>query len=193
MPPRPPPPTRRPSTNSTASAPPAAAALAKLGVKTAADLLEYFPHRYQLEVAERPIAELSEDAIQNVRGEVIAVDYIAAYPRPRFEATVQDETGRMACVWFNAAYLRTRIHPGQTLLLKGKVRQFRNVWQMTNPKWAPADDDTPASTESRFKPVYFATAKMPSDAIARVVQDHLDRLLLRVHEWFEAIGLRRGN
>ncbi|HEX8339963.1 MAG TPA: ATP-dependent DNA helicase RecG [Tepidisphaeraceae bacterium] len=162
-----------------------AAALAKLGVKTAADLLEYFPHRYQLEVAERPIAELTEDVIQNVRGEVIAVDYIAAYPRPRFEATVQDETGRMACVWFNAAYLRTRIHPGQTVLLKGKVRAFRNMWQMTNPKWSLAGEDTPAETQSRFKPVYFATAKLPSDAIARVVQEHLDRLLEGVHEWFE--------
>jgi ATP-dependent DNA helicase RecG len=162
-----------------------AAALAKLGVKTAYDLLEYFPHRYQLEVAERPIAELAPDVIQNVRGEVIAVDYIASYPRPRFEATVQDDTGRMGAVWFNAAYLRTRIHPGQTLLLKGKVRAFRNMWQMTNPKWSAVDEGTPAETESRFKPIYFATAKLPSDAIARVVQDHLDRLLESVHEWFE--------
>ncbi len=170
-----------------------AAALKNLGIHTRRDLLEYFPHRYQLEVAERPIVELAPDLIQNARGEVTAVDYIAAYPRARFEATVQDDSGSLGLVWFNGGYLRRQIHPGQQLRVKGKVRFFRNVPQMTNPKWQVIDESTPAIEQSTFKPVYPASAKLPSDAIARVVQDHLDELVAPVEEWFEDALLKSRN
>lgn len=178
-------PHERPIESLTGIGPARAAALKKLGVGTTRDLLEYFPHRYQLELAEQPIAELRPEIIQNARGEVTAVDYIAAYPRPRFEATVQDETGSLSLVWFNGAYLRSKIHPGQQIRVKGKVRYFRNLPTMSNPKWEIVKDETPTIEQSVFKPVYPATAKLPSDVIARVVQDHLDELVAPVQEWFD--------
>jgi len=184
--------TPHPSIDSLAGIGPArATALKKLGVCTPRDLLEYFPHRYQLEMSERPIAELIDDQIQNARGEVIAVDYISSYPRPRFEATVQDDSGALALAWFNGAYLRRQIHPGQQLRLKGKVRYYKNIPQMTNPKWEIIDDDTAAIEQSTFKPVYSATAKLPSDVIARVIQDHIGALVGTVEEWFEPALLKR--
>ena len=91
-----------------------AAQLQQLGVSTLGDLLEYFPRRYQVEKAERPISDLTTGQIQFVRGEVIAVNYIP-YPRKRFEATIQDPTGTLSLTWFNGAYLRDKIHPGQIL------------------------------------------------------------------------------
>src|SRR3954451_309268 len=74
------------------------------GVRTLGDLLEYFPRSYQQERAERPIKELVADQIQIARGEVVAVDYIAIRPRPRFEATIDDGSGKLGLVWFNSAF-----------------------------------------------------------------------------------------
>ncbi|MBC7782956.1 MAG: DEAD/DEAH box helicase, partial [Burkholderiales bacterium] len=168
-----------------------AALLKKLGVETSDDLLNYFPYRYELEIAERTIAELTPDTIQNARGEVTAVDYIASYPRARFEASIQDDSGTLAAVWFNGAYLRSRIHPGQQIRLKGKVRFFRNIPQMVNPKWETVDESTPAIEKSVFKPVYSAGAKLPSDVISRTIRDHIEQLVTPVLEWFEPSLLAR--
>ena len=103
------------------------------GVNTLGDLLEYFPRDYQHERAERPIKELVPEQIQIARGEVTACDYIPSRPRPRFEATLTDPTGKLSLVWWNGHYLRTLIHPGKFLRVHGKVRFFRNIPQMTQP------------------------------------------------------------
>ncbi len=160
-------------------------ALKQLSVTSKRDLLEYFPHRYQLEVAERPITELVPDVIQNARGEVTAVDYIASYPKSRFEATIVDESGALGLAWFNGGYLRRQIHPGQQLRVKGKVRYFKNVPQMVNPKWEIIDDTTPAIEQSTFRPIYSATAKLLTDSIAKIIRENLDELLSPVEEWFD--------
>ncbi len=166
------------------------AALKQLGVTSPADLLEYFPFRYQLEVAELPIADLVTDLVHTARGEVVAVDYVS-HPRARFEATIQDHTGSLALVWFNGAYLRRSIHPGQQLRVKGKVKFFRNIPQMANPKWWIIDADTPAVAESTFKPIYPASAKMPSDTLSRIIREHLDQIIEPVQEWFEDSLLKK--
>src|SRR5689334_5464092 len=105
-----------------------------LGVSTLGDLLEYFPRDYQYESEELKIAELKEDQIHMARGEVVAVNYAPIRPRPRFEATLSDGTGKLALTWFHAAYLRTRIHPGLHIRVQGRVKFFRNLPQMVNPK-----------------------------------------------------------
>jgi ATP-dependent DNA helicase RecG len=156
-----------------------------LGVQTLADLLEYFPRTYQYESAERTIADLIADQIQMTRGQVIAVDYIPSRPRPRFEATLDDGTDRLALVFFHGSYLRGRIRPGMTLRVQGMVKLFRNLPQMANPKWWPIEPQAERVEQSRFRPIYPATAKLASDTIARVVDENLDAALPSIEEWFE--------
>src|SRR5579863_10129252 len=79
-----------------------------LGVHKLGDLLEYFPRDYQYESSELPVSQLTQGPIQTVRGTVCAVDYIPRRPRPRFEATLDDGTGKLAITWFNGGWLRTR-------------------------------------------------------------------------------------
>src|SRR5689334_4655565 len=105
------------------------------GVRTLGDLLEYFPRDYQHESSELPIAQLTAQDIQTARGEVVAVNYIPSHPRPRFEATLDDGTQKLALVWFHGSYLRKQIHPGMVLRVKGAVRFFRGLPQMAQPRW----------------------------------------------------------
>ncbi|MEM7807195.1 MAG: DEAD/DEAH box helicase, partial [Planctomycetota bacterium] len=165
-----------------------AAGLRKLGLQTLGDLVDYLPRDYRFESAERGVDELVAEQIQTVRGEVVACDFIAGRPRSRFEATVKDErTGDpLACVWFNAAWMRNRLTPGMHVRVRGKVRHFRGLPQMANPKWELVDDETEAVEDDTFRPIYAATAGLPSEQIERLVADHLDAASRAIVEWLPA-------
>jgi ATP-dependent DNA helicase RecG len=126
--------------------------LQELGLRTLDDLLEYFPRSYQYESPERKIRELVSDQIQTVRGTVIAVDYIPR-PRSRFEATLEDDTAKLAVVWFNGAYLRKLIHPGQLIRGRGRVKFFRGIPQMANPKWQEIDEQADRVEAATFRSI----------------------------------------
>ncbi len=158
--------------------------LAALEIHTLRDLLGYFPRTYQHESAELPIAQLSSNGIQSARGEVVAVDYIARRPHPRFEATLDDGRDALALTWFNGSYLRRIIHPGQQLRVRGKVTFFRDMPRMANPKFEVITEETGVIAESKFRPIYPATAKLPSNIIEQIIADHLPAALGAIEEWF---------
>ncbi len=159
--------------------------LESLGVHTLGDLLEYFPRTYQSERAERPINELVEGPVQIARGEVVAVDYVAHGGRPRFEATLSDPTGKLALVWFNGGYLRTKIHPGQVLRVSGRIRLYHNIPQMAQPKWEIIEPDAPRVGEDMLRAVYPATARLSSLFIERTIAGNIGTALAGVEEWFD--------
>ena len=159
--------------------------LRAIGLQKLEDLLEYFPRGYQHEFAEGAIAQLGADQIHTVRGEVVAVNYTPTRPRPRFEATLSDGAQKLALVWFNMAYLRTRIHPGQTIRVRGRVKFFRNLPQMANPRWEIIDPETQRTGEEKFRPIYPATAHLSSELIGSIIDQNLDAATAEVEEWFD--------
>jgi ATP-dependent DNA helicase RecG len=166
------------------------AALADAGVNTLGDLLEYFPRTYQIERSERPIAQLAANDLQYARGEVVAVNYTVG-GRPRFEATLQDPTGKLALTWFNGGYLRTRIHPGQILRVRGKVAWFRGIPSMVQPKFELIPADAPPVGEDIIRAVYPAHGPLTSPVLWKLIDAHLDEALEAIREWFPADLLRR--
>ena len=168
-------------------------AFKQLGLETLGDLLEYFPRDYQHESSELSINQLTDGPFQTVRGTVCAVDYISSRPRPRFEATLEDATGKVSVVWFNGAFLRSKIHPGMLLRIRGKVKFFRQFPQMTNPRWELVDAETAPIADAKFRAIYPATLRLSSETIERVIADNLDATLPDVGEWFdERLLARRG-
>jgi ATP-dependent DNA helicase RecG len=165
--------------------------LRALGLESLNDLLEYFPRTYQYEAAEGAISKLVAEQIQTARGTVVAVDYVPSRPRPRFEATIDDGTAKLGLVWFNAAYLRREIHPGKLIRVRGKVRFYRNIPQMTQPKWELIDDETQPIEAPTFRSIYPASMSLSSDAIGRIVRDNLDDALKSVDEWFKPALLEK--
>ena len=162
-----------------------AKAFAALGVRTLGDLLEYFPRDYQFESSELSIRQLVPEQVQTVRGRVVACDYIAGRGRARFEATIDDGTGKLALVFFHSAYLRRQIHPGLMIRVQGRVKYFRNLPQMANAKWHVVEESTERISETRFRPIYPASVRLASDVIERIIADNLDAALEDVHEWFD--------
>ena len=131
--------------------------LRELGISAPVDLLTYFPHRYETRLGLQPIARLIPDnaTVQTATGTIVATNYRPG-PKPRFEATLDDGSAKLGLTFFNGAYLRTRLTPGTPVQVTGKVRAFRNIATMANPKWKlideadalsnNADDSAPSSS-----------------------------------------------
>ena len=169
-----------------------ATSLRKLGLQTLGDLLDYLPRDYRFEGSERGVDELVNEQIQTVRGEVIAADYVAGRPRSRFEITLKDDRSgeKLACVWFNAAWMRTKVRPGMMLRVRGKVRTYRNFPQMANPKWEEIEAGAAEVDVDRFRPIYAATADLSSEQIEAIIKDGLDAGTAALAEWFDDDLLR---
>jgi ATP-dependent DNA helicase RecG len=159
-----------------------AEAFRRLGLARAIDLVRHLPLRYEHELPEQTIAQAERTVPGGsgsgtsvaVRGEVAAVR-LARARRSRLEATLEDGSGRLMLVWFNAPWLRDRIHPGLSIRAWGPVRRRGAYLQMVNPRWSPADGGTPAEARpERYRPVYPASESLSSEAIERAVGAVLD-------------------
>jgi ATP-dependent DNA helicase RecG len=159
----------------------------RIGLNKLGDLLEYFPRDYVFESAEGSIADLKADQIHTVRGEVVAADYLSGGRRSRFEATLSDGTGKLAMVWFNSAWLRTKLHPGQNVRVRGRVKFFRNLPQMANPKWEliDAEDKVEPLTAEKLRPIYAATAGLSSEFLGSIIDANLNAASSHVEEFYD--------
>src|SRR2546423_1471375 len=81
--------------------------------------------------------------------------------------------------------LRTRIYPGLTIRVRGRVKFFRNIPQMANPRWEVIEQGAERIGQDKFRPVYPATARLPSDTIATIIDHNLDAAVAHVEEWFD--------
>jgi len=151
----------------------------RLGIHTVGDLLKHLPMRYERHLDEGSIAQAdamvgAEDGSKSagviaVRGE-IATLRVQPGPRPRVEATLEDETGRVRLVWFNAPWLKQKIHAGATGLVQGEVKRFRGYLEMVNPKWTPLDGAPEReSFDARLRPIYPATEDLASSRIEKSI------------------------
>lgn len=188
-----------------------AAAFAALGVKSVAQLLTYLPTRYERVMSRVPIAELALDAIVSAEGLVSAARVVSRGSRPRFEAVLIDESGRLDLVWFNGLYLKDKIVPGVRLWVQGKSRKFGPGIQIGNPKWRIVNDGEAGSTDSvrsvasqrggettdaaahtdvnasasgvaTLRPVYPASQDLSSRSIAEAVQRALEPALSQLDD-----------
>ncbi|HET8872862.1 MAG TPA: ATP-dependent DNA helicase RecG [Gaiellaceae bacterium] len=96
--------------------------LAKLGLRTVGDALEYRPRRYEPAAPERPIADLFGDDEAVIAGEVRSTRLQRARRLKLVKARVADESGEITAVWFNQAWLADRLQPGMRVRLRGSLR-----------------------------------------------------------------------
>ncbi|MFK7960431.1 MAG: helicase-related protein [Phycisphaerales bacterium] len=120
--------------------------LARIGVRRVGDLIMHVPFRYERRLDTETVAaaeailgdaDRTRDQI-SVTGEIVAVRP-AAGRRPRIEATLEDDTGRVKLTWFNAPWLRKRLHPGMQVRCTGKLERIGTFLAITNPKWEPVE------------------------------------------------------
>jgi len=163
----------------------------KLGVKTARQLLYFFPHRHMDYSQIRLISQLEEGMEQTIIATVWeAAPKTTAYRKRMTEAIVGDESGNIRVIWFNQPYLAKKLTPNSRVVISGKVSEFRNQKVFQSPQWEPLDSDDLIHT-GRLVPVYPLTAGLSPRVVRKLVKATLDRWLPELPDFLPE-GIRKG-
>lgn len=102
-------------------------ALKKLGVNTLHDLLYHFPVRYGDTAEAKNIDTLKQGDTSVIYGKIGGLKTGKGFRSKITMATgyVEDETGRINCVWFNQPYVAKMFSDGMFVRIEGKVSQKR--------------------------------------------------------------------
>ncbi len=152
-----------------------------LGVRTAGDLLRYYPRRYADPSRLTDIAGLEIDEKASVVAEVKSASGVLrsrASGKLRVEAQVTDGRSVLHLAFFAqregmARAFERELRPGRRGLFTGKVGWFNGRAQLANPAvvWFDRDDeDGVIEHAERPLPVYPASAQLDSERIAATVQ-----------------------
>ncbi|HSG81952.1 MAG TPA: ATP-dependent DNA helicase RecG, partial [Gemmatimonadota bacterium] len=163
-------------------------ALAKLGIRTARDLLRHAPHRYEDATTVTPIAKLAPGMDATAIGEVVSKGIIPTRRGLRFfQAVIRDASGLIECSWPGQPFLDRTIRKGDTLLVSGPVRFFHGRQLQPREFTILARPGEEAAEEGTVFPIYPATATLTHRQIRRIVQANLDTLLAAAEEEEEVL------
>ncbi len=164
----------------------------KLGIKSVADLLEYYPRDWFFAPEPVKIEQIKLDQTAALVGTVESTD-LQYWRKPSyFEAYIDDGTGTCRIIWFNSKFLQGKILPGQKLIVWGKVGQYKHQLQLTNPKFVIVQDEE-ITAGSFSGPVYPATSELSSGQIKRIFRQSLDGIVELVPEFFDNNFLKKSN
>jgi ATP-dependent DNA helicase RecG len=169
--------------------------LARLGIRTARDLVYHVPFRYLDATEITPIARARGSRVGTeftVVGRVVSTGVIPTRRGLRvFQAVLQDASGLIECGWPGRPFLERSIAKGQLLLVTGPVRHFHGK-QLQPREWIVlADEDEP---RGQVLPIYRVTEGLTVRQFRALVERHLDGLLATLEEelpaaWRSAAGV----
>ncbi len=150
---------------------PDAKALTDSGVATVGDLLGLFPRRYVRKGSLSELDELTEGDLLTLVGEVVSAKPFTYQDRRthrtayRLEVRVRAEGNETLLLTYFDRQKHTaewrankELAPGRVGLFVGRLKWFRDEWQLTNPESRMYDDSESTSTMPDLIPLYPAVA-----------------------------------
>ncbi len=128
-------------------------------IRTAMDMLRYYPFKYIDRSRFYRIAEINdEDTFVQIIGEVTEWHTIGIGKAQRLSATFFDGTHQCELVWFRGGQY-VKLQRGVKYLLFGKPSRFNHIYNFVHPDLTPWDKVTPEMTQG-LEPYYSLTEKM---------------------------------
>ncbi|MFV1967763.1 MAG: ATP-dependent DNA helicase RecG [Pirellulaceae bacterium] len=161
-----------------------AALLHRLGLKTAADLLFFFPRSYHDMSELLAIEQLEDNVAVSICGVIDEVElHNTGTGRSILGMLVRQGTQFLRAVWFNQPYMQDKLPVGRRVMLSGtpKRRGFR--WEMAHPKVELLDDDDPPP-QGRILPAYGLTEGINQSLMRRIAHSAVDKYAEMVEEVF---------
>ncbi|HXE98494.1 MAG TPA: ATP-dependent DNA helicase RecG [Dongiaceae bacterium] len=168
-----------------------AALLEKRDIRTVEDALYLLPLRYEDRRRLIPISSLAPGRSGVFSGTVLSADVTTTKGGRRvFEAVVGDETGTIACKWFNAnaVWMKRTWKIGRAGVFSGEVNQFGYQREVHHPdvEWLPEGGRLQALLDSdpvnfgRIVPVYPLTEGIHQKTMRRVMREVVDTFLTNI-------------
>ncbi len=161
-----------------------AAMLRRIDVRSVGELIFLFPRDYQDLSDRRAIAELDEDGIQTVRGEVVEVDARSSgFGKSQVGVLVRQGNDYLRAIWFNQPFMRDKFRAGQHVLFSAQPRLRGGRWEMAHPRvtWLDGAEDEP---EMRLLPLYPLTEGLTQYQMRRMVAGAVEQYGSALEEVF---------
>jgi ATP-dependent DNA helicase RecG len=182
-----------------------------LGLETVGELLRHYPRRYLKKGELTPFDELEVGDQATVNGRVkkvtvrsldtkaeIPIADVQKWARRKTLTKVVVTDGRrdLELAFFNQPWLAAKLQPGTAALFWGEVTMFRDIMQLKSPGTEILDEEdlSEAEIERRarpFRPLYPATAKLPTATIERSIKIVLDSLDEKLDDPIPELILRK--
>lgn len=151
--------------------------LEKLGLKTAGDLLFFFPTRYEdlSQITKIDAAIPGNHAV--IQGTIIRANTHRSF-RKRMaitEVVIEDETGAIKAIWFNQPYIGKALGENMMVNLAGKITEDQHGVYISNPLYEIIGAPMRTTKHTgRIIPIYRETKGITSKAIRYFLSAILD-------------------
>ncbi len=161
--------------------------LEKLNLRTAADLLFFFPRSYEDFTQLHQINELQHEQLANIVGTVLHIDgRTTGSGRHMLTVLIEQNNLHLKALWFSQPFMMKRFHVGQRLLLRGKAKLHAGRFQMTHPKITTLEENADVEQEAQLLPVYRLTDGIGQRQIRAIVASAVEEFASQVQEAFPA-------
>ena len=149
-----------------------AKALGKLGIRTLQDLISYFPRAYDDRRAVVKIRDLRDGESACVAAMVAAAPTLSRIRKglELVKLRAVDESGTLDITFFNQAYRKNSLHPGETYTFYGKAEGNLLRKTMTNPV---VEKEGRRELTGRIVPIYPLTAGISQLTLIRAMEQGL--------------------
>ena len=159
--------------------------LEKLGLRTAADLLFFFPRTYDDFTQLDQIDSLESDQSANVMGVVADIDQtISGNGKHILYILIRQGNKFLRAIWFNQSFMLKRFQAGQRVVFRGKVKLSGGRFQMSHPKVVWLDGDQSEGEVTGLSPIYRLTEGISQRQIRSIVSSAVEQFTDLVQEAF---------
>ena len=158
-------------------------------INTIFDLLWKLPKSYTDRSLSSKIKDLKIDEIQTIT--IIPLKY--SFPRVRNlpnRVLCKDDTGEIDCVFFNSyeGYIKKILPIGKEVTISGKIKYFRNKYQLTNPKYISEDSSIIKQKHNSYSLTEGISEKVYNKIILQIINN-----LPEIEEWHSKDILKKFN
>jgi ATP-dependent DNA helicase RecG len=150
----------------------------ELGIFTYADLLQYYPFRYEDRTKFYSIREINDEMpYVQVKGTIKKKELIGTGFKKRLVATFEDETGSLELVWFQGInWITDKLKPGVEYVAFGKPNRFGSIFSIAHPEVDVLTENL--AKAQTLRPVYSLTEKLRTKHLDNKVMSRLQQELL---------------
>ncbi len=162
--------------------------LGRLGIETPEDLVRYYPIHYDAYLPPSAIASAEEGQKVSVTGMITAPPSVRRIKgRTILTARIEDPTGSLELVWYNALFLKNLLKPGSEFIFRGVIWKRQNRLRMEHPEVLTKDKY--AALMHTLVPVYSLTKGLSGQTIRKAVDQAL-RIMPYTHEYLPETLIR---
>ncbi len=159
----------------------------ELGIRTLADLVNFFPNRYIDRTRFFKINQLQQNSAEvQVIGRITHIKTVKQKRGSRLVATFTDETGTMELVWFRGVkWIKDALKVNVPYVAFGKVSLFGHTFNMPHPELELVAEYK-KSLQSAMQPVYPSTENLTNKGVTnRAVVKMMQSLFIETKGTFQ--------